>query len=100
MPLQVPATVRDALTVTLNLGYQYLWCDVYYIGQADEVHKADQISKMDIIYRGAELTIIAGGPNKHHGLPGVSATRTSSYEEFRLRGRTSVSFCPDPCEEL
>jgi hypothetical protein len=77
-PLKFPATVKDAMTVTLELGYQYLWCDAYCINQEDEVHKADQISKMDRIYRCAVFTIVATGPSKHHGLPGVSTVRASS----------------------
>jgi hypothetical protein len=49
--LDIPRTVRDALSVTLQLGYRYLWVDEYCIEQDNEVHRNDQISKMDQIYR-------------------------------------------------
>jgi hypothetical protein len=100
MPPQVPATVKDAMEVTLGLGYRYLWCDAYCIDQGNGPHKADQISKMDKIYQGAEVTIIATGPDKHHGLHGVSAPRESSYETVQVRGRNIFFTGPDPLDEL
>jgi hypothetical protein len=44
---QIPKTVRDAIIVTNNLGYRYLWVDEFCIDQNDETHRLDQIQKMD-----------------------------------------------------
>jgi hypothetical protein len=100
LPSDIPATVKDAMAVTLDLGYHYLWCDAYCIKQQDNAHKADQIGKMDQIYQGAECTIVATGPDKHHGLHGVSTSRKSSYEEIRFQGRNVIFTAPDPIGEL
>ncbi|CAN9237873.1 unnamed protein product [Alternaria sp. RS040] len=73
--LEIPRTIRDAIIVTLQLGYRFLWVDEYCIDQNDEIHRKDQIGKMDRIYRGANLTIVAAaGLDKMYGLPGVGPT--------------------------
>jgi hypothetical protein len=100
LPSDIPATVKDAMAVTLDLGYHYLWCDAYCIKQQDNAHKADQISKMDQIYQGAEFTIVATGPDKYHGLHGVGTVRKSSYEEVQFQGRNIFFTAADPTEEL
>jgi len=46
---QLPKTVRDAVIVTKELGYQYIWVDEFCIDQKDETHRLDQIQKMDRI---------------------------------------------------
>ncbi|KAF2741511.1 HET-domain-containing protein, partial [Polyplosphaeria fusca] len=73
LPADVPSTIQDAITVTLNLGLQYLWVDAYCILQTDhdDVHR--QIRQMDLIYRSAQVTIIA--VESSTGLPGVSRPR-------------------------
>ncbi|KAH6699022.1 heterokaryon incompatibility protein-domain-containing protein [Leptodontidium sp. MPI-SDFR-AT-0119] len=69
----LPNTIRDAITVTLKLGYRYLWVDRYCIDQENDEEKSDQCGKMDQVYQNAELTIIAAvGEDPSHGLPGVS----------------------------
>ncbi|KAK3321877.1 heterokaryon incompatibility protein-domain-containing protein [Apodospora peruviana] len=47
---QAPKTIRDAVTFTHQLGFRYLWVDRYYIDQADEDDKLDQINRMGDIY--------------------------------------------------
>jgi hypothetical protein len=69
----LPNTIRDAITVTLKLGFRYLWVDRYCIDQENDEEKSDQCGKMDQVYQNAELTIIAAvGEDPSHGLPGVS----------------------------
>ncbi|KAG4434632.1 hypothetical protein IFR05_009896 [Cadophora sp. M221] len=69
----LPNTIRDAITVTLKLGYRYLWVDRYCIDQENDEEKSNQCGKMDQVYQNAELTIIAAvGEDPGHGLPGVS----------------------------
>jgi hypothetical protein len=49
LPDRVPQTVRDAITVTRELGYRFLWVDEFCIEQRDKTHRADQIKQMDRI---------------------------------------------------
>lgn len=66
-----PRTIRDAIHVTLELGFRYLWIDRYCINQVDPEIKALQLSEMDKIYENAVITIVAAaGADDRHGLPG------------------------------
>ncbi|KAH7393814.1 heterokaryon incompatibility protein-domain-containing protein [Phaeosphaeria sp. MPI-PUGE-AT-0046c] len=97
LPDKLPRTIEDAITATKNLNYRYLWIDEICIDQQDPVHRADQISKMDQIYRGADLTIVAAaGGNKDHGLPGVSTTPRVKHPVFNWDQGTIFDFGPDP----
>lgn len=69
LPDMIPGLIVDAMKVTKGLGYRYLWVDRYCINQDEIVEKQEQIAQMDLIYRGAELTIIAAGD--YNGLGGV-----------------------------
>lgn len=81
-----PRTIKDALVVTLKLGYRYLWVDEYCIDQTDDDHRDDQVNRMDQIYRGADLTIVAAaGEDKMHGLPGVGFTNRSQNKIVRVK---------------
>ncbi|KAK3988627.1 heterokaryon incompatibility protein-domain-containing protein [Cladorrhinum sp. PSN332] len=59
LPDAVPRTIDDAIKATRKLGLRYLWVDQYCIDQADNAHKQQQISVMDMIYSLAFVTIIA-----------------------------------------
>jgi hypothetical protein len=74
LPLNIPRTIRDAMTITDGLGFQYLWVDKYCIDQSLPPHGFDeQVAAMDLIYSGAAITIIAAaGNDSNYGLPGVS----------------------------
>jgi hypothetical protein len=56
---KLPQSLKDAIQVTRNLGLTYLWIDSLCIIQDDPVHKAQEITRMAAIYRGAHLTISA-----------------------------------------
>ena len=72
-----PRTIADAIVVTLELGFQYLWIDKFCIPQNDSEEKLKQIKLMGSIYRSAQATIFAAaGTNPQYGLPGVSCPRT------------------------
>lgn len=74
-PSNLPSTIVDAIQVTLEMGFEYLWVDRYCIDQTSNA-KFEQINQMDSIYRRAELTIIAAaGDGPSYGLPGISRTR-------------------------
>lgn len=83
--VEIPRTIRDAITVTLQLGYRFLWVDEYCIDQNDEIQRKDQIDKMDRIYRGADLTIVAAaGMDKMYGLPGVGPSIRIEEDVVRI----------------
>lgn len=72
LPTHFPRTIEDAITVTLKLDFRYLWVDRYCIDQKAGKEKQHQLRQMDLIYRNAELTIIAAaGSDPNYGLPGV-----------------------------
>jgi hypothetical protein len=55
----LPQTLQDAVYVTKRLGFRYLWIDALCILQDSEADKADQISRMQDIFRNATITISA-----------------------------------------
>ncbi|KAH6725015.1 heterokaryon incompatibility protein-domain-containing protein [Leptodontidium sp. MPI-SDFR-AT-0119] len=55
----LPQTIQDAITVTRELRYKYLWVDAIYIVQDDEEDCAREVSAMSLVYSGASLTISA-----------------------------------------
>ncbi|KAI0829182.1 heterokaryon incompatibility protein-domain-containing protein [Trametes gibbosa] len=70
----LPETIRDAIRVTHELGFDKLWVDSLCIVQDDEIDKPHEIGSMHDIYRYASLTIVA-------------ASASSASEGF-LRDRT------------
>lgn len=75
-----PRTIRDAMEVTRELGFQYLWVDKYCIRSNDAEHMVQQIRQMHRIYEQAFVTIIAAaGTNSDHGLPGVAGLRREQH---------------------
>lgn len=96
LPSQLPLTIRDAITVTLNLGFQYLWVDQYCINQSDQKDKSTQISQMDLIYNCADLTIIAAsGADCNYGLPGVSERPRDVPDPFILDEVLTFGILPE-----
>jgi hypothetical protein len=76
LPKNLPYTIADAITLTRLLGYRHLWIDEYCIDKGSSRHKMEQINRMDEIYKGADLTIVAAaGKDKAYGLPGVNSTK-------------------------
>jgi hypothetical protein len=55
----LPRTVRDAITTTKALGFQYLWVDSLCILQDNAADMAAEISRMRFVYEDASLTISA-----------------------------------------
>jgi hypothetical protein len=100
IPWILPKTVQDAITVTKQLGYRYLWVDEYCIDQCNESHKMHQIGQMDQIYRGADLTIVAAaGENKDYGLPGVGETKRQGAKVVTIDNVVVFSNGPAPDDE-
>ena len=80
----LPKTIRDAIDLVALLGERYLWVDSLCLIQDDYEDMRDGIQKMDLVYEGAVLTIIAAsGSDANSGLPGVHAgsRRVDQYIE-------------------
>ncbi|OTA85652.1 hypothetical protein M434DRAFT_36086 [Hypoxylon sp. CO27-5] len=92
-----PATIRDAIEVTIKIGYRYLWVDRYCINQHHSAEKYTEIQQMGRIYNGASLTIVAAaGSGPDHGLPGVSKPRKQRPPTKTLSEWTITGFPDDP----
>ncbi|KAI1369067.1 heterokaryon incompatibility protein-domain-containing protein [Xylaria arbuscula] len=94
-----PRTVRDAMALTLKLGFRYLWVDRHCIDQNNEVNKARDLAIMDHIYENASLTIVAmAGTDDTYGLPGVGTKPIiprNKQAKAVLGGHTIISLNPD-----
>lgn len=94
---RLPRTVQNAIQVTKDLGYRYLWVDRYCIDQRDQLDRLHQIAHMDAIYRGSDLTIIcAAGSNEDFGLPGIGTTKRKKQPIVELESCTIIGTGPDP----
>jgi len=91
LPAEQPATIEDAITVTLKLGFRYLWVDKYCIDQSSPMDKHLQIDQMGQIYASAQLTLIAAaGTDPSYGLPGVSRPRTKYQTQTEYPGPVTL----------
>ncbi|KAF5643442.1 heterokaryon incompatibility protein [Fusarium tjaetaba] len=57
----LPATFRDAVIATNQLGYQFLWIDSLCIIQDDEKDWETECPRMSSVFQGAALTIAVPG---------------------------------------
>jgi hypothetical protein len=97
----LPRTIHDAVIVTKQLGYRYLWIDELCIDQRNIVHKDSQLKQMDRIYRDADLTIVAAaGDNKAYGIPGVSTRNRSTHPILRFDQGVLLSIGPEPNRQV
>lgn len=65
---QLPKTIRDAISVTKDLGFRYLWVDRLCIIQDNRHDWEDQAAQMCDIYERATLTFAALGESDNSGL--------------------------------
>ena len=97
LPNEIPLTIQDAIKVTKDLGYQFLWVDKYCIDQNSEIDKQRQFSRMGDIYSGAQVTIFALGPGENYGLPGVSLRPRNTQQQGTTIGKYEfISTMSDP----
>ncbi|EWG55534.1 hypothetical protein FVEG_17540 [Fusarium verticillioides 7600] len=62
LPLSsLPSTIRDAITTTRDLGYEYLWVDALCIIQDCKPDWIKESAQMGSIYGSAALTLAAAG---------------------------------------
>ena len=85
--LPLPQTILDTMNVCRQLGIRYLWVDSLCIIQDDEDDVLDQVEQMDVIYRGAYLTIInTTGDNCKSPIMSVSQPRDAIQETTTIDG--------------
>lgn len=85
LPKDRPATINNAMKAALQLGFRYIWIDMYCIS-SDPRFRHSQIASMDLIYKHAALTILAvAGTDAEYGLPGMGArSRREKQHSFGL----------------
>lgn len=94
LPSSVPNTIDDAILITEQLGYRYLWIDRYCIPIDDQHSKHTQIMNMDKIYNQSILTIVAAaGTDPHYGLPGVNRLMRRPQPTIQF-GKRQVIYAP------
>ena len=70
--VDLPATIRDAMTLFRGLDWKYLWVDSLCLLQNDPEDLECGVGVIDYIYEKAWLTVIAAcGYDANAGLPGI-----------------------------
>ena len=76
----LPRSIQDAVKVTRELGFRYLWVDSLCILQDSEADKTHEIARMRDVYRCSSLTIqAAAAPNANAGFLERAEFETISY---------------------
>ncbi|QPH18969.1 hypothetical protein C2857_004099 [Epichloe festucae Fl1] len=91
--------VQDAIAVTRELKLRYLWMDKLCIDSSNLAERTQHIDRMDEIFEGAIVTIIAAhGDHAMHGLPGVGSTTRPKQPTYKFADGsvTLVSSLRDP----
>ena len=85
----LPNVVLDAIEVTKQLGFQYLWIDPYCIKQNNDKEKAQLIANMHLIFQHAEVTLVAAA-NGLDGLRGVRRDCSSTQVGRRVQKNLQI----------
>jgi hypothetical protein len=92
----LPLTVRDAMRLCRDMGWQYLLVNALCIVQGDEESPTSHISCMRTIYLHADLTIVAaGGMDANAGLNSISSPRKASQHLEIVKGLWMVTAKPE-----
>ncbi|EGR44987.1 uncharacterized protein TRIREDRAFT_69187 [Trichoderma reesei QM6a] len=79
----LPTSIRDAMTLAQELGFEYIWIDSICIIQDSGDDKMQQLRMMDSIYTRASLTIVAAaGSHANAGIPGLQAGTRSRKQHI------------------
>ncbi|KAL7925258.1 heterokaryon incompatibility domain-containing protein [Trichoderma austrokoningii] len=93
-----PKSIRDAMILAKELGFQYIWIDSLCIIQDSAEDKVQQLRMMDRIYSRASLTIVAAaGSHADAGIPGLQPESRSRKQHTAriLEDLTLVALHPD-----
>lgn len=76
-PTNLPALFEDALSLTLSLGYRYIWIDHFCLPlRENKMERRQQLDLLGEVFARSALTIIvAAGDGVADGIPGVSIHR-------------------------
>lgn len=85
---RIPAVIRHAMEVTIAIGERYLWVDRLCILQNDQ-GTLSEVAKMDQVYAGAYMTIVAAAPDKMYEDALSSEWPAFQSERSKGRGRNS-----------
>ncbi|KAL1612151.1 hypothetical protein SLS60_000375 [Paraconiothyrium brasiliense] len=99
----LPNVIKDAFQAVRNLNETYIWIDALCIIQDDEVAKTQLVRRMDQIYGGAYLTIVAATsaePTEDYSIPGVGITRKDQQIIETVDGLRFVNALPDYNDSL
>lgn len=100
---RLPQTVRDAMTLTRELGVRWLWVDSVCIVQDDREAQKEQLRAMGAVYAKAYFTIVAlSGTDADSGIRRVrphSAEQRSFQSVIPLPSWTLVQACSDTMAE-
>lgn len=77
LPETLSALFEDALSLTLSLGYRFLWIDHYCLPSRDsKLERRQQLDLVGEVFARSALTlIVAAGDGVADGIPGVSVPR-------------------------
>ncbi|KAF4120484.1 Heterokaryon incompatibility protein (HET) [Geosmithia morbida] len=120
LPSDLPPLIADALKLTADLGYRYLWIDRYCLPERSSGRQGDarqeQLDLMGDIFSRSALTVIVAGGSSHgrssahanpdegdggqvgayQGIPGVSVPREPQLTLTTARGLfTTTLLRPD-----
>jgi hypothetical protein len=96
--VDLPAVIRDAITLTERIGEQFFffffWKDSLCIIHDEDEEFRDQIGHMDIIYGQAVLTFgVLSSDNANNPIPGVLPYSRSPLPRTKL-WHSEIFFCP------
>ncbi|KAL7913598.1 heterokaryon incompatibility domain-containing protein [Trichoderma velutinum] len=79
----LPRSIRDAMVLARDLGFEYIWIDSICIIQDSAEDKIQQLRMMDSIYSRASLTIVAAaGAHANAGIPGLQPASRSRKQHI------------------
>jgi hypothetical protein len=84
LPDKCAGVIEDALLVTKELGYRWLWVDRHCVEIENAQIRHDQIARMDFVYAAAAVTIIAAIDRPREGLPGIRRPRSMMQNSIVL----------------
>jgi hypothetical protein len=80
--ISLPKVIADAIQLTNELDESFLWVDALCINQDDLADKASEMERMNEVYLGALLTIVALG--SEHADTGLFGVREYEYDRSNL----------------
>lgn len=88
---QLPSTIKDAIELTKELGFLYLWVDCVCLPQDDNTAMEAAFKRMHLVYSKAALNIVgASGDHVDVGLPGFRDDTRKLSQAVRRIGASDL----------